>query len=220
MQQPFFMHISSEANDVFNNVKQNDIVMYNTDSNNDIHFGKSNTQDYITIGNNETIIHNLLSVKGVTVENDGITVVSGDNTILDNSLITYNNSAINIRDNTIVTGNLHVNGNISCTGTFPTLSDSRLKSEVKKIRRGLHTLTKLNPVKYLKDFPSRAVQYEEAGFLAQDILEDVPELQYIVSSNMFDPYYSIHYNNLFAYIVSAIQELNGRLASLEVWGLR
>jgi uncharacterized protein with ParB-like and HNH nuclease domain len=64
------------------------------------------------------------------------------------------------------------------------------------------------------------VQYEEAGFLAQDIIDDVPELQYIVSSNMFDPYYSIHYNNLFAYIVSAIQELNGRLASLEIWGLR
>ena len=218
--QPFFMHISSEANDVFSNVKQNDIVMYNTQSNNDIHFGKSNTHDYITIGNNETIIHNPLSVKGITVENQGITIISSDNNNNNGSLITYNNNAINLLDNTVINGNLHVNGNISCAGTFPTLSDSRLKSEVKKIRRGLHTLTKLVPVKYLKDFPSRAVQYEEAGFLAQDIIDDVPELQYIVSSNMFDPYYSIHYNNLFAYIVNAIQELNGRLASLEIWGLR
>ena len=97
--QPFFMHISSEANDVFNNVKQNDIVMYNTESNNDIHFGKSNTQDYITIGNNETIIHNPLSVKGITVENDGITVASSASGNLDNSLITYNNNAINLLDN-------------------------------------------------------------------------------------------------------------------------
>jgi hypothetical protein len=206
----FFVHVSSLSNDVFDNVKPNDVVMYNTDSNQTLFIGGSNTPNYISIGSNHTLINNSLtvnstmSVRGLSIENQGISI-SSDNSIL--------NGAIDMIDDTVnIRKKLHVVGNITHTGTIQQTSDMRLKSDLTEITDATTTLIKMRPLTYLKTHES-GEPFKEAGFIAQHIKEDVRELDYIVSSG--GDYLSVNYNGLFAYIVQSIKEINTRLTLLE-----
>ena len=215
----FFVHVSSLSNDVFNNVKPNDIVMYNTDSNQSLFLGASNTPNYISIGNNETLINNALtvnstmSVKGLSIENQGITI-SSDNSILNGAI---NTSIINNTPIVNITKDLHVAGNITYSGSIGQSSDMRLKTDLKEINNATATLLKMKPFTYLKSYDiCSSAKFKDAGFIAQYIKEDVKELEYIVSSiEEDDGYMSVNYNNLLAYIIQSIKEINNRLDILE-----
>ena len=100
-------------------------------------------------------------------------------------------------------------------------SDDRLKHNEQPITGALATLKKLKPQTYDKTIIEKDIDYnghledgkyfKEAGFIAQEVLEDVPELDFIVNLPKGDKpeekYYSINYIDLHAYEVSAIQEL-------------
>jgi hypothetical protein len=133
-------------------------------------------------------------------------------------------------------GNLVINGNIFAEYYYgdgsgltnlnlsPT-SDARAKSNSEIIVNSLDTLSKLNPVMYVKD------GLEESGFIAQDIYYDAPELRHLVelgkdanpNETKNEPNYEdwgeehakLDYVGLIAYTVAAINELREMVDELE-----
>ena len=127
------------------------------------------------------------------------------------------------------------------TGTIT--SDNRLKHNEEDLSGCLQTICKLKPQKYLKspylhdgsfnyygpnhhfdlsNIPVGVIW--EAGFIAQDVRNTVPELDFIVdgneygldeSGNEIPTRLSMNYNSLHAYHVGAIQELLKKIETLE-----
>ena len=107
------------------------------------------------------------------------------------------------------------------------LSDDRLKWDEQPITNGLDTLMKLKPQVYTKyteynvedpsirptDLGSGVKEY---GFIAQQVLNEIPELSFLVGSdkNYFQedmPIYALNYNGIYVVAVQAIQELKKEL---------
>lgn len=109
------------------------------------------------------------------------------------------------------------------------MSDDRLKHNETDILNGLKIIRQLKPQKYQKTTTMKEENYngtleepysEEAGFIAQDVLK-IDELSYCVSDgdyydasdNLTQRPYSLDYNSVFTYAVSAIKELDTQLQS-------
>ena len=107
------------------------------------------------------------------------------------------------------------------------LSDDRLKWEEQPITNGLNTLMKLKPQVYQK-YSSYNVEdpsirptdlgsgLKEYGFIAQQVLNEIPELSFLVGSDINYlqedmPIYALNYNGIFVLAVQAIQELKQQL---------
>ena len=98
-------------------------------------------------------------------------------------------------------------------------SDDRLKHNEKPITNGLEILRKLNPQIYQKtqnfknsDYRGELIEpyYLEAGLIAQEVLE-INDLSYTVRIGDENTPYSLNYNNIFVYALSAIKELDKKL---------
>jgi hypothetical protein len=98
------------------------------------------------------------------------------------------------------------NGNgayLSAAGLWVNASDARIKENVRTIPYGLDAVMKLNPVAYeMKDSHEPQI-----GFIAQDVLEVVPEVVG-VPPDLQTGHYGLSYGNLTAVTVKAIQELS------------
>lgn len=206
-----FIHISATSNDVFTEVLPNDLLMYNK-TNNAIFIGSSNTPNYLFVGSNGTRINNSLSVKGeLSIENQGVEIVSPsfipDHSITSSKLV----NDLTLSGDIIVNGNLNVTNRITY-GSIQQTSDRRLKNNIENIKDATNILQTLIPVTYTKD------NEKEAGFIAQDILENTPELSYFVckGKDIDIPILSLNYIGFISYIVKSIQEINERLTNLEV----
>ena len=148
---------------------------------------------------------------------------------------TINNGQFLLLSNNVVRCHVHqnglqINGVTHSTGGY-TESDDRLKHNEKPIEGALSTLKKLKPQIYDKTVEDKGEDFngeleegtyrKESGFIAQEVLQDVPELSFIVSPPSTDPdinpqkYYSVNYADLHAYEVSAIQELSQMVESLK-----
>jgi hypothetical protein len=87
-------------------------------------------------------------------------------------------------------------------------SDKRLKDDIQPLNSGLDFMSKLHPVSYnRKNDVNHKTEY---GFIAQEV-EDVLKKQGVQNSGMLTiddkGYYELRYNDLFAPMVKAIQEL-------------
>tara|TARA_B100000085_G_C18543995_1_gene513141 strand:+ start:939 stop:1805 length:867 start_codon:yes stop_codon:yes gene_type:complete len=107
-------------------------------------------------------------------------------------------------------------------GTSNASSDARIKSNEVPLENATTTLLKLNPLKY--DLHPSLVTDEispdltnvkiikKAGFIAQEIQNDCPELSYLVKDTAIK---SVDYISLIPYIIKCLQEIDSRLATLE-----
>ncbi len=105
------------------------------------------------------------------------------------------------------------------------ISDDRYKHNEVDISNALSTIRKLNPKTYDKtqieldkDFSgdlSGIEHYKENGVIAQDLLK-IDELKHSVNiPDEENEVYSVNYNNLLIYALSAIKELDAKIISLE-----
>ncbi len=134
----------------------------------------------------------------------------------------------------INTGNpsyrLDVNGTFRCYG-FTNSSDERLKSNIKDITKSLDLILKLNPKTYDLTIPANdqstsqkllpngerytnaepEILKDQAGFLAQEVKEIMPQL---VSQDNAG-YLSLNYIGLIPYLIDAIKEQDGKIQDLQ-----
>ena len=109
----------------------------------------------------------------------------------------------------------------SCRG-FSSTSDDRVKCRVTPIENGLEVCNLLEPVRYINmkynadpdhEPPDEELDFSDAesGFIAQQILEKIPDLEFMVNKGQLSDgseCFSLNYDSLIAYTVGAIQELH------------
>lgn len=100
-----------------------------------------------------------------------------------------------------------------------TLSDASLGRDVVPIQDAIVTLSKLIPRMYRKlpSPDSQSLGATTTGFLAQEMVQDAPELEHLIHSTLTSsgPMSSINYVGLIAYLVRALQEHEERLFRIE-----
>jgi len=139
-------------------------------------------------------------------------------------------------------GPLFVNSNSANATAFNVTSDDRLKHNEEDLTDSLSVIRKLKPQKYQKtkemkeaDFNGTLTEGEyvvEAGFIAQDILNDIPELSYSVREGgtetrttahvqgsepetlTFEKPYSVNYTDIFTHNVAATKQLDATVTAL------
>tara|TARA_B100000427_G_scaffold324732_1_gene330364 strand:- start:188 stop:1348 length:1161 start_codon:yes stop_codon:yes gene_type:complete len=173
---------------------------------------------------------------------DGVGLINNNST--QGAIGMINNAPINFLVNGVIRGFFHattsayslvVLGAIYTYGIvygtfFQNTSDDRLKHNEQPITGALDTLKKLRPQIYDKTDEEKDIDFngvledgtytKEAGFIAQEILQDAPELDFMVTQpkppkEEDSNYYFLNYTNLHAYEVSAIQELSQMVESLK-----
>lgn len=118
-------------------------------------------------------------------------------------------------------GNLYERFRVSGSGVYATnyytLSDKRLKSNVRDIEYGLDKVMQMNPVSYTQMMP-KSFKADEAsktdeeresfGFIAQELYEIVPDLVNKPELGNGDPnaYWTVSYGKITPILVKAIQE--------------
>lgn len=89
---------------------------------------------------------------------------------------------------------------------FKVRSDARLKSEIRKLKDCLGTLSQITGVEY----KFKNAKTKSFGMIAQDVKEIIPE----VVSQDDDGYFNISYIDLIPFLVESIKEMNERVDAL------
>ena len=125
---------------------------------------------------------------------------------------------------TIFNGYLQVLGP-AYASTFISSSDDRLKHNEKDLTDCLRLIRKLKPQKYQKTLEMKAADFNgelnegeytmEAGFIAQDVKKDIPELNFCVKDPTKDnePYH-LDYTSIFTHHIAATKELDNIVTGL------
>lgn len=121
-----------------------------------------------------------------------------------------------ISNNGLVTiGNISASYKLNVFGTvyaanYLIISDKRMKTDIKKITNSLDLILKLNPVsfKYDKSLEINNLSY---GFIAQDVIDIIPNIVYSDSNKML----SIDYISLIPFLVDAIKTQNQKIDELQ-----
>ena len=104
---------------------------------------------------------------------------------------------------------LDVSGTIRATGDIIAYSDRRVKTDLKLIKNALDKVSNINGYTYVRtdvENPER-----QAGVIAQEVLEVLPEVVYQDKKGR----YNVAYGNLTALLIEAIKELKERIKILE-----
>ncbi len=106
--------------------------------------------------------------------------------------------------------------NQTAGGSWTTLSDKRLKTDIKDIPYGLNDIMKIKPLKYIihdpknfNDIPKGKPQgqgREEIGFIAQDLYKIIPDVV-TKPKDETKELWSLSYERMVPVLVKAIQEL-------------
>ena len=98
---------------------------------------------------------------------------------------------------------------LSLNGELHTPSDSRLKTDIKRIENALDKIMTLNGITYSS--VGNIEQKRQTGLIAQEVKEILPE---VISINS-DGYYNIAYANMAGLIIEAIKELKLEINELK-----
>jgi hypothetical protein len=111
-------------------------------------------------------------------------------------------------------GDLHVDGDVVAYST--TISDKRLKDNVKPLESSLEKVMNLKGVEYVWNNGSRKGQ-KDIGFIAQEVEEVIPEIvrEKQVIFNEEEKYKTVDYEKITAVLVEAIKELTAKVERLE-----
>lgn len=123
------------------------------------------------------------------------------------------NGNVGIRTNNPIRA-CHVNGSLFATAVetqLPsvTVSDARVKSDLRVIEDPLTKINKLTGYTYLR----RNAEQREAGLIAQDVLSVLPEAVKELGGD--EGLYGISYDSLTGVFVEAIKALNAKIETLE-----
>jgi hypothetical protein len=126
-----------------------------------------------------------------------------------------------------IDGSLNVNNlNVELVqaSTVAGTSDDRLKHNERDINNGLEIIRKLNPQIYQKTNNFKSHDFSgivneqyiiEAGLIAQEV-EKIDDLSFCVfKGNDYKPY-SLNYNNIFVYLISALKELDKKITTNKI----
>lgn len=124
-------------------------------------------------------------------------------------IVSSSHVGINLNESTDqpLTYQLEVSGSIKASGTIIQSSDRRLKEDIRPIAHGLDKVEQLLGVNY----KLIGTEKDDAGFIAQDILEIIPE----VVSEDNKGYLSVNYNGVIPYLVEAIKDLKQELEEIK-----
>jgi cytoskeletal protein CcmA (bactofilin family) len=111
-------------------------------------------------------------------------------------------------------GDLHVDGDVVAYST--TISDKRLKDNIKPLESSLEKVMNLKGVEYVWNNGSRKGQ-KDIGFIAQEVEEVIPEIvrEKQVIFNEEEKYKTVDYEKITAVLVEAIKELTAKVERLE-----
>jgi hypothetical protein len=221
--------VITSVNSLLNNVsipinKTNDVICIDT-LNNRLGIKKANPLCELDVSGNIEGIELYISKIYGNVNSDLSTLILdgsanfinnlhiGGNLIVDGSLL--------VQDYNTETFGMQINYNLNDLDISYIYynSDDRLKHNEKPITNGLEILRKLNPQIYQKtqnfknsDYRGELIEpnYLEAGLIAQEVLE-INDLSYTVRIGDQNTPYSLNYNNIFVYGLSAIKELDKKL---------
>lgn len=117
-----------------------------------------------------------------------------------NDVITFynNNASYDIK----IENNMYIKGNIIYDGNILTPSDSRIKTDIKKIENALDKIMSLNGIIY-KNMKTNDIQ---SGLIAQDVFKILPEVVKTI-----DGYLNISYGNMMGLIIEGIKELKNEI---------
>ena len=108
-----------------------------------------------------------------------------------------------------VAGLTYVSGGaLTCSGDVVAYSDSRVKTNLKKIGGALEKLSKINGYTFNRTDDLLPKRY--AGVIAQEVIEVLPEVVYEQDDKL-----SVAYGNLVALMIEAVKELEVRVSHLE-----
>ena len=165
----------------------------------------TNTGGYNTAVGNASLFNNISGIGNSSLgHQSGFNITTGNY----NTAIGYD---AQVPDGTLSNQVQIGNDNVTYAGvkvSWTYGSDRRLKSNILNSNLGLNFISKIRPVSYTRN--SDVKQKPEYGFIAQEI-EDVLKESGIDNSGMItvndDGIYGLRYNDLFAPMVKAIQEL-------------
>lgn len=114
---------------------------------------------------------------------------------------------------------LHVQGNVFTTGEFTSVSDVRVKKNLRHLDKALARVIKLRGYTYKRIDDETDPELDRIGFVAQELLEVVPE---VVFHDKIIDRYSVNYGHITALLAEAVKELNAENGSMrcEVEDLR
>ena len=130
-------------------------------------------------------------------------------------------------NDTLVTSST-TSGDWNTIGSYTNYSDDRIKSHEVEILNATDTLNKLTPKIYDKhpfvrfpedqednDLSGVVVVFKESGFIAQEVLNNAPELDHLVKKPKdIDGLYGLNYVGLIPYLVKSNKELNEKITAL------
>ena len=114
----------------------------------------------------------------------------------------------------MINGDLHADGDVVAYST--TISDARLKDNIKPLESSLDKIMNLKGVEYTWNNGSRKGQ-KDIGFIAQEVEDVIPE---IVREKevLFDEdtkYKTVDYEKITAVLVEAVKELQQEIVELK-----
>jgi hypothetical protein len=132
--------------------------------------------------------------------------------VVSNTLSWCTNSAERMRLE--ADGDLHVDGDVIAYST--TVSDVRLKEDVKTIENSLEKVTQLRGVSYTWNAGSREGQ-QDLGLIAQEVEEVFPEIVREKELALVDgeSYKTVDYEKLVGVLIEAVKELKAEIEELK-----
>ena len=199
-----------------NNINNNLFQINNNYINNDnfITLNSCSTKSFIHFNNKITGENNLSinSIYRVGTEDNkfGIWKYNTFQNYNDNLYIdTNNNNNCNKVFDITMSPDSTTNFILSLNGEIHTPSDSRLKTDIKRIENALDKIMTLNGITYSS--VGNIEQKRQTGLIAQEVKEILPE---VISINS-DGYYNIAYANMTGLIIEAIKELKLEINELK-----
>lgn len=174
------------------------------------------------------------TLAGLTVNDDGISVLGGGMTInldglyvsgglsTDTLTVTSNSGTSLYGVNAEFSGDVKadkVTANTVTAGQYVTSSDARLKTNIQPITDALNKILLLNGVMYslnaekMKGLSPELINIRHLGFLAQEVQRVVPEIVSLLYPDGKDEhrYLSVRYDEVIPIIVEGMKEFNAKL---------
>jgi len=136
----------------------------------------------------------LAGTLGVSSGGTGVTTSTGTGSVVLSASPTF-------------TGTINAN-TIIASGTVTASSDSRLKSNIRKIDNALSKVEQLNGYTYDR---TDQVTPRQTGVIAQEVLKVLPEAVAGSESTL----YSVAYGNMVGLLIEAVKELNAKVVDLQ-----